>query len=89
MAHIRTIPAAQASGELAAVYGELAARPLPPVYRPPHGDAPGILLAHSLDPRLMRAVFATSGALHAAGPLSWPERELIATAVSRVNQCVY
>ena len=65
------------------------ARPLPPVYRPPHGGAPGIIEAHSLDPVLLPRVFRFSGMLNGQGPLSWPERELVNATTSRLNQCFY
>jgi hypothetical protein len=78
-----------ATGELADTYRELGARPLPEVYRPKHGDAPGILRAHSLDPKLMRVVFRTSGLVNGRGPLPWPDRELVNAVTSRLNQCLY
>jgi hypothetical protein len=34
-------------------------------------------------------VFSTSSTLNGAGPLSWPERELVNTTTSRLNQCFY
>jgi hypothetical protein len=89
MAWIQTIDRADAQGELLAVYDAMASRPLPSVYRPPHGGAPGIIRAHSLDPRLLQVTFAMSGTLHPGDALSWADRELLAAAASRVNQCVY
>jgi hypothetical protein len=64
-------------------------RPLPPVYRPAHGGVPGIIAMHSLDPLLIPKVFGTSSTLNGAGPLSWPERELVNAITSRLNQCFY
>jgi hypothetical protein len=64
-------------------------RPLPPAYRPQHGGAPGIIVAHSLDPMLIPRVFATSSTLNGAGPLTWPESELVNATTSRLNQCSY
>ena len=89
MPYIRTIDRAHADGELAAFYAALATRPIPAVYVPAHGDAPGIHRAHSLDPALLRVVFETTGTLHAGGALSWAERELVAATASRLNQCLY
>ncbi len=89
MTWIRTIDRASASGELAEVYAALAARPIPSVYRPSHGDAPGIHRAHSLDPALMRLVFGATGTIHQGDALTWAERELVAAVSSRVDQCVY
>lgn len=77
------------TGELRAVYDRMLARPLPPAYRPQHGGAPGIIQAHSLDPALIPRVFATSTTLNGAGPLAWPERELVNAMTSRLNQCLY
>jgi hypothetical protein len=89
MAWIQTIDKADAEGELLAVYEAMASRPLPSVYRPPHGGSPGIVRAHSLDPRLLQVTFAASGSLHLGEALSWADRELLASVASRVNQCVY
>ena len=77
------------SGHLRDVYDKMRERPLPPVYRPSHGGAPGIITAHSLDPALIPRVFGTSSTLNGAGPLSWPERELVNALTSRLNQCFY
>ncbi len=79
----------ESTGELREIYDRMRERPLPPVYRPTHGGAPGIVTAHSLDPQLIPKVFGTSTTLNGAGPLSWPERELINTITSRLNQCLY
>ncbi len=78
-----------ATGALREVYEQMLQRPLPPVYRPAHGGAPGIIEAHSLDPGLIPRVFGTSSTLNGAGPLSWAERELVNTVTSRLNQCLY
>ena len=86
---LRIITHAQATGPLAAIYQQMLARPLPPVYRPAHGGAPGIVQAHSLDPQLIPIVFGTSSSLNGAGPLTWPERELVNAITSRLNQCLY
>ena len=76
-------------GQLRDTYDKMRERPLPPVYRPSHGGAPGIITAHSLDPALIPRVFGTSSTLNGAGPLSWPERELVNATTSRLNQCFY
>jgi alkylhydroperoxidase family enzyme len=89
MAYIRTIGASEAEGELSEAYAAMAARPMPAVYRPPHGDAPGILRAHSLDARLVRLTFAVSGTLATEATLSWTRRELINAVTSRQNGCFY
>jgi hypothetical protein len=83
------IDAASATGALAEIYAQMRERPLPPVYRPAHGGAPGIITAHSLDPQLIPRVFGTSTTLNGAGPLTWPERELVNVVTSQLNQCFY
>ena len=88
MAWLTTIPRAEASGRLAEAYSAMDARPMPPVYRAPHGDAPGIIRAHSLDPDLLSLTFGVSCAL-ATTRLPWPDRELLASVTSRTNQCFY
>jgi alkylhydroperoxidase family enzyme len=88
MAWLGTVSRAQATGALAEAYAAMDNRPMPPVYRPPHDDAAGIIRAHSLDPELLRRTFSVSGAL-AATPLPWPDRELLASTTSRTNQCFY
>jgi len=88
MAWIETIPRARATGSLAAAYAAMDNRPMPPVYVPSHGDAAGIIRAHSLDAELLTKTFSVSGALAASG-LAWPDRELLASVSSRTNQCFY
>jgi alkylhydroperoxidase family enzyme len=88
MAWLGTISRTQATGALAEAYAAMDKRPMPSVYHPPHGDAAGIIRAHSLDPELLRRTFSVSGAL-AATPLAWADRELLASATSRTNQCFY
>jgi alkylhydroperoxidase family enzyme len=89
MAHLRIIEAHEADGELRETYEAMKARPLPAVYRPPHGGPAGIHRAHSLDPQLMRVAFAAAGTMHVGEGLSWAERELLAASASRTNQCLY
>jgi hypothetical protein len=80
---------AASTGALRDSYDRMRERPLPPVYRPQHGGAPGIIVAHSIDPGLIPRVFACSSTLNGAGPLAWPERELVNAITSRLNQCFY
>jgi hypothetical protein len=89
MAWIQTIDRNTATGELLEVYQALAARPIPSAYIPPHGGAAGIHRAHSLDPMLMKVVFATTGSMHQGEALTWAERELVAALTSRAGQCFY
>ena len=89
MPHLAIIEPADATGDLAAVYEKMAARKMPPVYKPSHGGLPGIIRAHSLDAGLIPRVFGFSSGVNQAGPLSWPQRELIAALTSRLNQCFY
>ena len=88
MAWLGTVWQADATGALAEAYAAMDNRPMPPVYRPPHGDAAGIIRAHSLDPELLRRTFPVSGTLRATG-LPWPDYELLASTTSRANQCFY
>lgn len=80
---------AESTGSLRETYDRMLERPLPPVYRPPHGGPAGIIQAHSLDPALIPKVFGTSSTLNGAGPLSWHDRELVNAITSRLNQCFY
>lgn len=85
---LRTVSGSEADGPLSEAYAAMAARPMPPVYRPEHGDAPGIIRAHSLDPELLKVTFSVSGAL-AGETLPWRDRELLSSVTSRTNQCFY
>jgi hypothetical protein len=89
MSHLRIIEPEAATGALAQVYERMKSRPAPSVYRPSHGGIAGIIRAHSLDAQLMPVVFGFSGGVNQAGPLTWPQRELIAAVTSRLNQCFY
>ncbi len=80
---------AGSSGKLREIYDQMRARPLPPAYKPQHDGVPGIITAHSLDPELIPRVFGCSTTLNGAGPLAWPERELVNALTSRLNQCFY
>ena len=89
MPHLRIIEPDAATGALAEVYQRMRARKMNPAYRPAHGGVPGIIRAHSLDPDLMVRVFALSGLVNGAGPMTWPQRELVAATTSVLNQCFY
>ena len=80
---------AASTGPLREIYDRMRQRPMPPAYRPTHGGPPGIIEAHSLDPELIPLVFGVSTTLNGAGPLRWPERELVNATTSRLNQCFY
>jgi hypothetical protein len=80
---------AASTGVLREIYDRMRQRPMPPAYRPDHGGTPGIIEAHGLDPELIPRVFGTSSTLNGAGPLRWPDRELINATASRLDQCFY
>jgi len=88
VAYLRIIGKQEADGDLLAAYKAMAARPMPSVYLPDHGDAPGIILAHSLDPEFLRRTFAVSGSL-SNDVLPWSSRELVNSVTSRENECFY
>jgi hypothetical protein len=79
----------ESTGVLRNIYEQMMQRPLPPVYTPAHGDAPGIIRAHSLDPELLRRVFRFSGTFAMDSSITWPQRELVNAVTSRLNQCFY
>lgn len=80
---------AESSGDLREAYDRSRERPLPAVYIPRGHEVAGIIRAHSLDAHLIPKVGAVSTSLVAAGPLSWPERELVSAVTSRTNQSYY
>jgi hypothetical protein len=88
MTWIQTFSRAEATGELADVYAAMSTVQMPPAYRPAHGDAPGIIRAHSLDPQLMIRTFTVSAGLR-DDVLSWDRRELVNAAAARANDCFY
>lgn len=88
MAYLQMIGRHEADGDLLEAYQAMAARPMPRAYVPDHGDAPGIIRAHSLDPELLRRTFAVSGAL-SNDALPWRSRELVNSVTSRENECFY
>lgn len=89
MAFIRIIELDEAGDELRAAYEGMKNRPMPDVYRAPHGGPAGIIRAHSLDPHLMKVTFAASGISRVHGALTWAEQELIAATASQRNGCFY
>jgi hypothetical protein len=89
MAWLQMIDKRDATGELREVYDALASRPIPSAYIPPHGGSPGIHRAHSLDARLVAAVFRTTGTTHAGTALTWAEREVISAVSARTVGCFY
>lgn len=80
---------AESTGELRDAYDRSRERPLPPVYIPRGHEVAGIIRAHSLDAALIPLVGGVSTSLVAAGPLGWPEREVVAAITSRLNQSYY
>lgn len=81
MAWIRMISESEAGGELAESYRR---------YQEPNGRVDNILKIHSLNPRSLTTHFELYAHLM-RGPseLSKLDRELIAVAVSRANDCHY
>jgi alkylhydroperoxidase family enzyme len=86
--YLRIIGRHEAAGDLLDAYLAMADRPMPSVYQPDHGDAPGIIRAHSLDAELLRRTFAVSGSL-SNDALPWHSRELVNSVTSRENECFY
>jgi hypothetical protein len=85
---------AASTGPLREVYDRMLARPLPPVYRPQHGGAPGIIEAHSLDPALIPVDAQRRRTARVARPRArqrdhvTPEPVLLLNGVSRrVSAC--
>ena len=79
----------QSTGALREVYERMMQRPMPPVYVPAHGDAAGIIRAHSPDPELLGRMFRLSGTFAQDPSITWPQRELVNAVTSRLNQCFY
>jgi hypothetical protein len=88
VAYLQMIGKQEAEGDLLDAYRAMAARPMPRAYLPDHGDAPGIMRAHSLDSELLRRTFAVSGSL-SNDALPWHTRELVNSVTSRENECFY
>lgn len=84
MPRIRWIEEADAEGECAAAYREWFEA------NPGRSAIPGILKCMSLRPDFFRDVVASSDRLHfSEGHLTRRVKEMIATYVSALNQCVY
>jgi len=81
---IKWITPQQATGELAEVYGEWAAR------NPQRSDVADILKCFSHRPDFLRDVIEFSGRVHFSdGHLNRRQKEQLATYVSALNQCHY
>ncbi len=81
MAWIKTVPPADASGELLEQYHRM---------RDPAGSIANILQVHSLNPAALRAHFDLYRTLmFARSELSRAQREMIAVVVSKTNGCHY
>jgi hypothetical protein len=97
MTWIKTVPQAEATGNLREVYEEIY-RHTPPEYvtGPPaslmraDGSSDSIVAAHSLLPEFQRHFFLALAALLAPDtPLTRRQQEMIATLVSGLNRCFY
>jgi hypothetical protein len=81
MAHIRQIPPDEATGLLKRLYDEAVARA---------GKVFGILRIQSLNARTLDASMGMYKAvMFGPSPLSRAQREMLATVVSRANDCFY
>jgi alkylhydroperoxidase family enzyme len=89
MAHLPLVGYRESTGPLREAYEQMRQRPMPPVYVPAHGDAAGIIRAHSLDPELLVRAFRVTGTFARDPSLTWAQRELVNTITSRLNQCLY
>lgn len=81
MAWIKTVEEAEAEGTLQSFYEGL---------RREMGTVPNILKVFSLHPGALRTtmmIFQTL--MYGPGPLSRPQREMIALVVSAINRCRY
>jgi alkylhydroperoxidase family enzyme len=93
MAWIKTIPMSEADDKLKAAMS--AQRSLYPEeynspVQPSDGDAAGIVSSHTLIPDALHHAFATFGSLMSPDlPLTRRQHEMITTAVSATNRCVY
>jgi uncharacterized peroxidase-related enzyme len=81
MAHIRTIPESEATGDLAALYERTGN---------PDGTVDNVMKVHSLNPDSLRSHFEMyTACMHKPSALSRAEREMVAVTVSRLNGCGY
>ena len=96
MTWIRTVPYEQADPALRQVYESIYAlypaeyRDPAPALTRPDGGTDSIVASHSLIPEAMRHMMSGLAALlRPELPLSRRQQEMIATAVSARNRCVY
>lgn len=81
MAWIKTVPPAEASGELLEQYDRV---------RDPVGNVANILAVHSLNPAALCAHFDLYRTLmFGRSELSRAQREMLAVVVSKTNACLY
>lgn len=81
MAWIKTVDVDEATGALRRLYDEAKRRA---------GKVFQIVRVQSVNPGVLRGGMGLYGAImHAQSPLSRASREMIATVVSRVNDCYY
>ena len=81
MAHIRQVRQEEATGLLKRIYDEAIARA---------GKVFGILRVQSLNPpALDESMGMYKAIMHGPSPLSRARREMLATVVSRANDCFY
>ncbi len=81
MAYIKTISEDDAASELAELYERCGN---------PDGTVDNVMKVHSLNPDTLRTHFEMyTAAMHKPSPLSRAEREMVAVAVSRLNECRY
>jgi alkylhydroperoxidase family enzyme len=81
-AWIETVPEADAAGDVQAAYAACGDRKT--------GAVDHIMKVHSLHPQSMldhQQLYVTL--MYGRGPLTRPQREMIATVVSALNACVY
>ncbi|HEY3129155.1 MAG TPA: hypothetical protein VGL91_06835 [Acidobacteriota bacterium] len=81
MSYIEQVSETKAQGLLKKIYDEAVERA---------GKVFNIVRIQSLNPRSLQAsINLYLASMHASSPLSRPDRELLATVVSRFNQCIY
>ena len=84
MPHLRWVDDAEATGQLGEIYQAWKAA------NPDRPEMPGILKCFSLRPDFLQSVIDFSYPLHFSdGHLTRRMKEMIATFVSALNQCVY
>lgn len=82
MTWIKTIDRAEAEGKLKQIYDRI---------RPDeNADIPEVLKKHSLNPEVLQAhVKLYKAIMYGRSDLSRSDREMVATVVSKVNECHY